>query len=307
MAKHIFIVHGRDFKPSEKYLKKNYNDALKFGIERDFGKNSPTMSRFKDTKISFIYYGDKSNKFLRSVGRKYNPASDSIDRDKALALLKSYKSNQFTKATYNKVPGKTSLKEVAANVLGVVLAPLRLADNLITKVAPDMKHYWTDSRFGSDVRWSLTEPLAKAIKKGDEIMILSHSLGTLISYDVLWKFSHYAEYQHIRGKKVDLVTLGSPLGDETVKRKLKGSGEDGIYKYPHNIKHWVNIAAEDDFISYDGKISNDYKVMEKKGLLSSITDLKIYNPSERNGKSNPHHFAGYIVNPKTIKVVGGWV
>ena len=64
----------------------------------------------------------------------------------------------------------------------------------------------------------MTEPLAKALSQDDDILILSHSLGTVIAYDVLWKFSYCGEWQDIRNKKVSmLVTLGSPLGDEAVK------------------------------------------------------------------------------------------
>ncbi|SVD18470.1 uncharacterized protein METZ01_LOCUS371324, partial [marine metagenome] len=41
----------------------------------------------------------------------------------------------------------------------------------------------------------MTEPLAKALSQDDDILILSHSLGTVIAYDVLWKFSYYGEWQ----------------------------------------------------------------------------------------------------------------
>lgn len=93
-------------------------------------------------------------------------------------------------------------------------------------VAPDMAHYWNeDTYFGSDVRHRLMVELKEALDNQDDVMIVSHSLGTMISYDVLWKLSHYGEYRHDYGadKKVNLLlTLGSPLGDENVKDRLKG-------------------------------------------------------------------------------------
>ena len=78
------------------------------------------------------------------------------------------------------------------------------------------------ARFGSDLRARLTEPLQAAVEKGDDIMLIAHSLGTMISYDVLWKFSHYYEYRKLRenGRAPMIntfLTLGTPLGNKTVK------------------------------------------------------------------------------------------
>ena len=114
--------------------------------------------------------------------------------------------------------GQSSMWETFADFAD--LLPLAaLSDRIISRKLPDIKQYLNvDEKFGSDVRWRLTEPLAKALRQGDDILILSHRLGTVLAYDVLWKFSYYGEWQDIRNKKVSmLVTLGSPLGDESVK------------------------------------------------------------------------------------------
>ena len=40
------------------------------------------------------------------------------------------------------------------------------------------------------------------------------SMGCMVAYDVLWKFSYYGEYQAIRDHRLSrLITLGSPLGN----------------------------------------------------------------------------------------------
>lgn len=94
------------------------------------------------------------------------------------------------------MPGKTGLKEFLADIFEYPLHFFNIAKPLITMVAPDMLHYWNqDSEFGSNVRWRLTQELKKAQEEENDILLLSHSLGTLISYDVLWKFSYYGEYQ----------------------------------------------------------------------------------------------------------------
>ena len=104
-----------------------------------------------------------------------------------------------------------------------------------------------------------------------------------------------------------MVTLGSPLGNETVKKNLKGASAGGPRKYPKNIGHWINIAAEDDYISHDQTVANNYRKMTKWGLVSSITDHRIYNLAVRDGKSNPHHGVGYLVHPTVTRIVSDWL
>ena len=89
-----------------------------------------------------------------------------------------------------------------------------------------MAHYWNgDSYFASDVRSRLTPVLKKALDRGDDIMLVGHSLGSMICFDNLWKLSHYGEYRRLCMAliKTLFVTLGSPLADENVKQQLKGS------------------------------------------------------------------------------------
>ena len=125
------------------------------------------------------------------------------------------------KSNYKGLKGSLPWKAWTAKIFGDIAEVIGVGDYLIGKIAKDVEHYWNpDTEFGSAVRWKLTEPLAEALCGGDDIMLVSHSLGTMISYDVLWKFSYYGEYRALRqhGNKVNrFVTLGSPLGDETVK------------------------------------------------------------------------------------------
>ena len=103
------------------------------------------------------------------------------------------------------------------------------------------------------------------------------------------------------------MTLGSPLGDENVKSRLKGAHARSHRKYPHNIGRWVNFAAEDDYISHDATMANDFKKMVQLGLTSGIADKHIYNMAIRNDNSNPHHGAGYLIHPQVCREVNTWL
>ncbi|MFM2598118.1 hypothetical protein [Vibrio fortis] len=306
MAKKIIFIHGRDQKPDKAPLQALWYDAIEHGLQRDCG-NSNALQAFRNVDKRFVYYGELSNTLLKE------PTEDPASRQQALAKLKEYQTHQFDEATYDDVSKLGFLKEALADTFSAILGRLGAAETLITMVAPDMAHYWNeDTYFGSDVRHRLMVELKEALDNQDDVMIVSHSLGSMISYDVLWKLSHYGEYRHDYGadKKVDLlVTLGSPLGDENVKDRLKGSRLKGDKKYPLNIQQWINISAEDDFISHDSEIKNDYKEMLELGLVpGGMKDIyPIYNLNIRNGKSNPHASIGYLIHPEFIAVLDEWL
>ena len=309
MAKTILFIHGRSFKPAKPALSRLWKDATRYGIERSFSRK---VGAFDAAKKVFVYYGDISNDYLRRLGRKYNERKDVEDRKHVLEVLKTYTSRQFTKARYDKLPGKTPLKEFFADTLSGPLKWLGLSEKAIASVAPDMREYWNpDSQFGSDVRWPFTEALRRAMDGKDKILVVAHSLGTMIAWDTFWKFSYYGEYQRYRGRRVDLwITLGSPLADETVKAHLKGAGARGSRQFPATIVHWENVAAEDDYISHDQTVKNDFKRAlryPKKLAFRSIQDHRIYNLTVRREESNPHSSLGYRVHPKTAELIGKWL
>jgi len=306
MAKKIIFIHGRDQKPDKAPLQALWYDAIEHGLQRDCGDSS-SLQAFRNVDKRFVYYGELSNTLLKK------PTEDPASRQQALAKLKEYQTHQFDEATYDEVSKMGFLKEALADTFSAILGRMGVAETLITMVAPDMAHYWyEDTYFGSDVRHRLMVELKEALDNQDDVMIVSHSLGSMISYDVLWKLSHYGEYRHDYGadKKVDLlVTLGSPLGDENVNDRLKGSRLKGDKKYPLNIQQWINISAEDDFISHDSEIKNDYKEMLELGLVpGGMKDIyPIYNLNIRNGKSNPHASIGYLIHPEFIGVLDEWL
>ncbi len=312
MNKTLILIHGRSWKPEESSLRSLWLDAIRSGLKRD---NTEAYNRFSNVKVEFVYYGDINNRFLEEALKKPR-VDDSDSRRITLEQLKGYTAGQFTKRKYNTLPGKESFKEGAADVLSPILHFFNLSEALIAEVAPDMKEYWTLSgrgNLGTEVRRQMIKPLKRALDREGSTAIVAHSLGTMIAYDTLWKFSHYGEWYDYWDKKVDLfLTLGSPLGDVTVQEHLKGLEAEKAMKYPWNIRKWVNIAAEDDYISHDSKISDDYRKMKRYGLLESIRDYKIYNLSVRydedgKGKSNPHHSGGYLIHPTTARVVADWI
>lgn len=307
MAKRVIFVHGRAQKPCESDLKTVWFDAVSHGLQRDFGDEGRGAfeALIANEQANFIYFGDLSNQFLDV------PDEDVTCRMEALDLLKQLDKNEFNKERYEQVSGPSYLDNLAA-IFSKPLSMIGVAGPLITAVAPDLAHYWNEEAyFGSDVRSRLTPVLRQAFDQGDQILLVAHSLGTMVAYDNLWKLSHYGEYRHTYGsnKKIDLfLTLGSPLGDENVKERLKGNRSQGFRKYPTNIRRWCNISAKDDYISHDTKLSDDFAKMQELSMLSEpIQDHKIFNLYVKEGKANPHSSAGYLVHPLFAKLVYEWL
>jgi len=307
MGKTILCVHGRAFKPRRSALWPLWKNAIRHGLERD---HPDALPAYDTARKQFVYFGDISNAFLRAAGEEYDEDADIESRRQTLVDLRRFTRGQFNKRTYNRLPGKDAFKEFLADALSPLAAPLGLSELLITTVARDMREYWNfDSDFGSQVRATMTGPLKRAMNRGDDILVVSHSLGTMLAYDTFWKFSHTSEYrQRYADRKIDLwLTLGSPLPDTTVKRNLKGARADGLRRYPHNVRRWVNVAAEDDYICHDKTAANDYRSMSELSPPTRIEDRKIYNLAVRGGTSNPHHGCGYLVSPTVAKLIADWL
>ena len=175
MGNRILFIHGRSFKPSRKVLRQLWISAVRTGIRRS---RPERLDRFDAARKEFVYYGDLSNRYLRSTGKTYSAAKDAESRRVTLADLEELKSNQFTRARYRKLPGRTSLKEFFADAAAGPLNWFGLSEKAIGMVAPDMLEYWNpDSSFGSDVRWECTEALRRGMSSGDRLLVVAHSLA----------------------------------------------------------------------------------------------------------------------------------
>ena len=139
MAKTIILIHGRAPKPTERALKGLWLDALRSGLNRDHPDKVP---EFDQTRIEFVYYGDINNNFL--VPQGHDVRADAASRRTTLSRLKQYSRGDFFNGDiYDRLPGKNSKLEFAADALSGIASFFRVSEPVIYLVAPDMKEYWT--------------------------------------------------------------------------------------------------------------------------------------------------------------------
>jgi hypothetical protein len=260
--------------------------------------------------IDLAWYGDLSAKVLKAKGKVYDEDLDIGDRRNALKALGAITPRKkFGIRLYDKLPGKSALPEFFMDVSAPVLGAIGFRMPVIGKIAKDFAAYLDDAEFAEEARARVRNKLCALMDRGDKIMLVTHGTGSVIAYDVLWELSNdtetYAEYGQF---KVDQwLTLGSPLGDRTLQKRLLGAQERDESRFPSNVISWHNLAAEDDYSCHDTTLADDFKKMLVQRRVSAVHDYRIFNLAVRYGKSNPHSSIGYYIHPRLSKILSDWL
>jgi hypothetical protein len=151
------------------------------------------------------------------------------------------------------------------------------------------------------IRKMVSDVLLKAWNDGRRIILISHSLGSVIAYDVLWELSR----RQASDLQVDrFVTIGSPLGMNFVQHRVLSAHEPLETRYPDNIRRWENLSAVGEMTALDREFADDFKQMLSMGLVDSITDhTDMINYFRGPDGLNVHKCYGYMSNVKTGAVV----
>jgi hypothetical protein len=323
-AKHLLIIHGRSTKPSEADKKRFVKKALHHGLNRaDPTGSAVDRLKSKDIKYSFVFYGDISNKRmleknpslkdkLTAIDPKHKTPCEPPDRF-IQPLEELLKITNQTKNAYKKFLKKNRDLRGLDNIASMVSWVANLtgfSDNIIKAATADMGAYLMERKTGSAIRVRLAEPLKRALQADHDICLVSHSMGCIVSYDVLWKFSQMSDYKDVQkcGNKINSwITIGNPLGEPGVRKNLYDADERSDGKFPRDIiKHWLNIPARDDFVSHDNTIEDDFRDMTP--YVESIKDHpEVYTFWTTDKGTNPHKLYGYLDNKTVAEKIVQWM
>lgn len=168
----------------------------------------------------------------------------------------------------------------------------------------DLRRYQRNRNdIAEHMRQMLKMPLRAAAEAGRPIMLIAHSMGSVIAWDSLWQMSHNDRDD----VTVDLlVTMGSPLGQRYIQRRLLGGTEEGERRYIGGVTRWTNLSAVGDLTAVDPILANDFGPMLTHGLVESIDDRLLMNYFRLNGDLNVHAEYGYFANDVTADVIVNW-
>ena len=175
------------------------------------------------------------------------------------------------------------------------------------KLEVHLRDLWRYTRNNNDiaqtVRRLLKVPIEAASAARRPILLIAHSMGSVISFDALWQMSRCEN----RDVSVDLwLTMGSPLGQKYIQSRLLGREESGARRFPGNVRRWANVSAFGDMTSLERRFSNDFSDMLSLGLVEEIADYEVFNFFHSEGALNVHAEYGYLVNEATARLVRDW-
>ncbi|MFE7722894.1 trypsin-like serine peptidase [Nocardia rhizosphaerihabitans] len=160
--------------------------------------------------------------------------------------------------------------------LGWIAARSGLDSLLIGAIFKDVAAYLDDER----VRKSVLDTVLADMPAGGEVILVSHSLGTVVAMDLLTQLPRELDVSL-------LVTAGSPLGLDGVYGKLLSGGASR----PEWVGEWLNTWYAGDPIAIGCPL--------RPAWGNDLRDLPVDNPKER-----AHDIAEYLAHAAVAATIG---
>ena len=186
-----------------------------------------------------------------------------------------------------------------------VLIDLVANPNMKATLQDARRYFRNENGVATRIRGLVADSLIAATEAGQRVLLIGHSLGSVIAYDVLWELSR----RRNSNVRIDqFLTIGSPLGVNFVQHRMLGSAEHGERRYPDNIRTWRNLSAIGEMTALDRRMAKDFAPMQKAGLVESISDdIELINYFRGPDGLNVHKCYGYMANEKTGAVLVEWL
>jgi hypothetical protein len=168
-------------------------------------------------------------------------------------------------------------------------------------------HRYLDDRGGvaGRIRSRLVAELEAAWADGDRVLLMGHSLGSVIAYDSLWQL---AREKRVRGRVELFMTLGSPIATRFIRQRLLGGDRRGAERFPDNIDRWLNVSARGEMVALNRRIKPFFAPMLAHGLIDSIRDEPaIYNHFHGINGLDVHKSYGYLNHAVVAGHVARWL
>ncbi|HIF9170550.1 TPA: hypothetical protein ACX6PO_003313, partial [Photobacterium damselae] len=200
MNKHYITIHGRSNKPSAHILEDSWlraiNDSRRHVNQPLINKSQFSMAYYADVFYQQPLYFDPEP-YLPDIPSNHSPIPLAVDEDHLSEMMEQ-----------NKWRLDNLFFEPLLSEFGVYRALNYLSKPLLRYWLTDVYRYFHDPAFALEIE----KPLIRLLQqyRHRSITLISHSLGTVIAYNVLQKLAAQRTTQDITIDK--WITLGSPLG-----------------------------------------------------------------------------------------------
>lgn len=297
MSKVIIGIHGLGNKPSKELL----TDWWKLSILEGLRKidSDIKLPDFEMVYWADILYDEPLQYAISDVENpyyleeKYVPASEETSKEEHPYRMK------FIKYIGQKLNGLLLNEDMTPNYSTIT-------DAIVSKYFRDLAIYYNVPMNGVQIKDSgakdkIRKRLVKVIKKykRKEIFLIAHSMGSIISYDVL-------NFLLPEVKIKTLATIGSPLGLPIVvsriasEQKFKLNGKSVLTTPPGVTKNWCNFSDVLDNVAFNFQLADDFSENER-GIKP--IDFIVTNNYSYKGNPNPHKSFGYLRTPEFAKII----
>ena len=309
MNKIIIGIHGLANKPEREVLFKYWHKALQEGLAN--------VDYVGDVPFDLVYWADLLYKNPLHNDKDFD--FDTLFNDEPYVPAEAGNLRTYADSWTGEV--RSAGGAIVGDTLDFLKNRLginRLADWVLQKCLKDLAFYYDEkrnlydrndiARRASDV---LRKELLDAIRehRDKEIMIIAHSMGSIIAYDTLRNIGQ-SRMPEDDGLVVPyFVTIGSPLGLPHVKgkiieeRKYDGETEAPRVRTPSIVtKSWVNYADRKDPVAADVHLRDDYQANAKNVRVVDDLVENDYRAPPKTGQSkrerNHHKSYGYLRTPE---------
>ncbi len=232
MSSMIIGIHGLSNKPDKDTLAKWWEAAMLEGLKKNAGLELDSLA------FESVYWANVMYQTHDPKPDAYKPAKPDQLKRYTEGWLERLKDNISQEA------GK------AIDVLKHTFGIDKAAEKVLDKKLPDLARYYEEAAIREELRGRLKACIKKHRDK--RIMIVAHSMGTIIAYDTLRIIGR----EDISIQIDHFLTIGSPLGFPHVKMRI--AKENSAIRTPSCVRNWTNLADRLDPVALDPRLADDY-------------------------------------------------
>jgi hypothetical protein len=286
MSRQLVFVHGRAQEHKDaSALKAEWLETLAEGLRKG-GLSLPIA----EPDVRFPYYGDTLYDLVD--GKSADEAARVIVRGEAGDADEA----RFTRAIMREIQQKIGISDAQlAAVAGqevVNRGPLqwewfqgflRAVDRYVPFGSGSSIALFTHDVYqylkNSNIRDTMDAGVAAALTSGVETVVVAHSLGTVVAYNLLRQQGQPRGWNCVR-----FITLGSPLGVGEIRKTLRGFAP---IRCPPCAKRWFNALDPRDVVALYPLDTTCFPLDPAAPAIENKLDV-------RNKTSNRHGIAGYL-------------
>lgn len=162
---------------------------------------------------------------------------------------------------------------------------------IIERFLDDVAYYLELSDMRETVLDVVERDLRKALPDGGELVVVGHSLGSIVGYDLMTRLPEDVQVRL-------LVTAGSPLGYPVVQNNLLGKERGRKPAVPASVPRraagWLNAYDVLDVVALVHPLVGGYA----EAVGGQLVDERTHNPS------GPHSIEDYLADPDVAGPIG---